>query len=35
MAPMLPLFEALALRRTRAMIGAGNGSVLRIDIAHE
>ena len=35
MAPMLPLFEALALARAHAMIGAGNGSALRIDIAHD
>jgi hypothetical protein len=35
MAPMLPLFEALALRRTRAMIGAGKGNTLRIDITHD
>ena len=35
MAPMLPLFEALALRRAQAMIGAGNGSSLRIDLAHD
>jgi hypothetical protein len=35
MAPLLPLFEALALRRTHAMLGAGNGQALRIAIAHE
>lgn len=35
MAPMLPLFEALALRRAQAMVGAGNGSSLRIDLAHD
>jgi hypothetical protein len=35
MAPMLPLFESLALRRTHAMLGAGNGSALRIDLAHD
>lgn len=35
MAPMLPLFDALAQRRARAMLGAGHGSVLRIDIAHD
>jgi hypothetical protein len=35
MAPMLPLFEALALRRPHAMIGAGNGNTLRIDITHD
>ena len=35
MAPMLPLLEALALRRTQAMLGAGNGQALRIGIGHE
>ena len=35
MAPMLPLFESLALRRAQALIGAGNGRTLRIDIAHD
>ncbi len=35
MAPMLPVFESLALRRTHAMIGAGNGSALRIDLTHD
>jgi hypothetical protein len=35
MAPMLPLFEALALVRPHAMIGAGNGQALRIDIVHD
>ena len=35
MAPMLPLFEALALQRTHATLGAGNGSVLRIDLTHD
>jgi hypothetical protein len=35
MAPMLPLFEALALARPHAMIGAGNDRVLRIDIVHD
>ena len=35
MAPMLPLFEALALRRTHAIIGAGHDTSLRIDLAHD
>ena len=35
MAPMLPLFEALAQARPHAMIGAGNGQALQIDIAHD
>ena len=35
MAPMLPLFEALALGRAHAMLGAGNGNTLRIDLAHD
>jgi beta-ketoacyl synthase-like protein len=35
MAPMLPLFEALALRRAHSMIGAGHGTTLRIDIIHD
>ncbi|MGH8062087.1 MAG: beta-ketoacyl synthase chain length factor [Pseudoxanthomonas sp.] len=35
MAPMLPLFEALARRHTHVMIGAGNGSALWIDITHD
>ena len=35
MAPMLPLFEALALARPHAMIKAGHGKVLRMDIAYD
>ena len=35
MTPMLPLFEALALQRTHATLGAGNGLALRIGIAHD
>jgi hypothetical protein len=35
MAPMLPLFEALAQVRPQAVIGAGNGRALRIDIVHD
>lgn len=35
MAPMLPLFEALAQRGAHALIGAGNGQVMAMEIAHE
>jgi hypothetical protein len=35
MAPMLPLFEALARARTHAMIKAGHGKVLQVDIAYD
>ena len=35
MAPMLPLFEALALRRAQATLDAGHGTALRIEIAHD
>lgn len=34
MAPMLPLFEALALRRAQATLEAGHGTALRVDFAH-
>jgi len=35
MAPMLPLFEALALRRARTTLDAGHGTVLRIETSHD
>ncbi|KAF1715512.1 hypothetical protein CSC74_13125 [Pseudoxanthomonas yeongjuensis] len=35
MAPMLPLFEALALRRAQVVLGAGHGTSLRIGIVHD
>lgn len=35
MAPMLPLFEALALGRDRARLKAGPGRVLQLEIAHD
>jgi hypothetical protein len=35
MAPMLPLFEALAQARPHAMIKAGHGKVLQMDIAYD
>ena len=34
MAPMLPLFEALALQRAQATLEAGHGTALRVDFAH-
>ncbi|MEO8366359.1 MAG: beta-ketoacyl synthase chain length factor [Pseudoxanthomonas sp.] len=35
MAPMLPLFEALARRSPHARIGAGNGLVMGMEMTHE
>ena len=35
MSPMLPLFEALAQRHSRATIGTGNGKALGMDIAYD
>ena len=34
MAPMLPLFDALAARATQAILRAGHGRVLTVDIVH-
>jgi len=34
MAPMLPLFDALALGDDAALLKAGPGRVLRVEIAH-
>ena len=35
MAPMLPLFDALAAKRAQAALLSGPGRVLRVDIAHD
>ena len=35
MLPMLPLFEALAHRRTRAALNAGSGKILELEIFHD
>jgi hypothetical protein len=35
MAPMLPLFDALATGGDLALLQAGPGSVLRVELAHD